>query len=524
MKMQKLELQMGKLFRTILWLVLLAVLVSFAILLPDLGFVVLSLTAIALIGITTVVLLCLSRSSTFRVSSYMSSRPTNTMVMESSRTPFLPAEQPRHEEPPSPQLVTTTLIVANSSYMSIDEARSRSQVRLSFLDTLKVFLTAIVVMHHVCCAFDGAGCWYYEIGNYLNPFQVFSQTFKVINQSYFMCLFFFISGYFTPSSYAKKGRREFLKDKFKRLGLPFLFMTLVIYPLLNLLVRIVACGNAQDYSYFPNSGPTWFLAWLLFFNVAYASMGEAGHAQQVRLPSLKVLLVSGAVLSAGQFGLIASGMVIFIFMPITVGSLPFDVAFFTAGIFAKQGDWLSSGLDNLSMTARVVSIVMSIGYIIGVFATFLVTYLNGGGGYMPSRDSGNDANDERGRGFNTSILVLNLLSGIFTVTFSLNVLLFFRRYFNFESARTKFFANAAYALYLVHPVVVVLFTWSYVAMLNARSSDTVVFALNSTRSSSHLTNDSLVWSGWIYTSAMSLFVGWPVASYLRSLPGLSNIL
>ena len=79
---------MGILFRTILWLVLLAVLVSFAILLPDLGFIVLSLTAIVLIGIATVVLLCLSRCITFRASPYLNSRPTNTLVMESSRTPF----------------------------------------------------------------------------------------------------------------------------------------------------------------------------------------------------------------------------------------------------------------------------------------------------------------------------------------------------------------------------------------------------------------------------------------------------
>ena len=51
-----------------------------------------------------------------------------------------------------------------------------------------------------------------------------------------MCVFFFISGYFTPSSLARKGLRGFLRDKFKRLGLPFLVCTLVVFPLLSLFV------------------------------------------------------------------------------------------------------------------------------------------------------------------------------------------------------------------------------------------------------------------------------------------------
>ena len=41
---------------------------------------------------------------------------------------------------------------------------------------------------------------------------------------------FFIGGYFTPSSVKRKGSRVFMKDKLKRLGLPFLAYTFVLGP------------------------------------------------------------------------------------------------------------------------------------------------------------------------------------------------------------------------------------------------------------------------------------------------------
>ena len=87
--------------------------------------------------------------------------------------------------------------------------------RLYYLDNLKIFLTVIVILHHQTCSFTGSG-WYFNVGNYGSSFQAFGSTVLLQNQSYFMCAFFFISGYFTPSSFDKKGKFRFLRDKFKR--------------------------------------------------------------------------------------------------------------------------------------------------------------------------------------------------------------------------------------------------------------------------------------------------------------------
>ena len=93
---------------------------------------------------------------------------------------------------------------------------------------------------------------------------VFAHWLQGWDQSYFMALFFFISGYFTPSSLARKGISAFVADKCKRLGMPFLIYVLVLGPALNAFAKRVLFGESFNYS--PDPMQTWFLAWLLIFN------------------------------------------------------------------------------------------------------------------------------------------------------------------------------------------------------------------------------------------------------------------
>ena len=69
--------------------------------------------------------------------------------------------------------------------------------RLPFLDNLKVFLTALVVLHHCACAFGacGEGSWYLIVkgGGGPHAFRLCVKTFVTWNQAYFMSLFFFVS-------------------------------------------------------------------------------------------------------------------------------------------------------------------------------------------------------------------------------------------------------------------------------------------------------------------------------------------
>ncbi len=95
----------------------------------------------------------------------------------------------------------------------------KEKPRMYFLDNIKIFLTFIVVCHHTTGAFAGeSGGWLYNIGTNKSECSWFLYAILSLNQSYFMCMFFFISGYFIPASFARKGYNEFMRDKNVRLG------------------------------------------------------------------------------------------------------------------------------------------------------------------------------------------------------------------------------------------------------------------------------------------------------------------
>jgi hypothetical protein len=176
-----------------------------------------------------------------------------------------------------------------------------------------------------------------------------------LDQCYFMVLFFFISGLFTPSSFDRKGRREFIRDKCKRLGLPFSVYFWIAGPLL--IFVIIKGFLGQPCPYVPNAGPPWFICWLLLFNLAYAAIG--GDALVLPRPAFPTLLAAGMLLG------VVNGLLMvwvpggqFVMMPLVQGSLPLDIAGFAAGVLAKRGGWLQSGFPRHEVRAAFVVILV----------------------------------------------------------------------------------------------------------------------------------------------------------------------
>ena len=123
-----------------------------------------------------------------------------------------------------------------------------ARMRVDYLDRLKTALTALVIAHHVTCAFAGSD-FYLVMGAYPSAFKAFfGVPFLMLNQSYFMSLFFFISGFFSPTSLDRKGAKAFLLDKFKRLGTACSAFVFVGNPL-TALVCVAAVGDGRTFSY-----------------------------------------------------------------------------------------------------------------------------------------------------------------------------------------------------------------------------------------------------------------------------------
>ncbi len=100
--------------------------------------------------------------------------------------------------------------------------------RLYYVDAVRVILILLVVAHH-------------SVEPYVVPHPPEmplpglpiprAWVFLWVNAAFFMGLFFFLAGYFTPGAFDRKGPGVFLGDRWTRLGLPLLFGWIAVAPL-----------------------------------------------------------------------------------------------------------------------------------------------------------------------------------------------------------------------------------------------------------------------------------------------------
>jgi len=99
------------------------------------------------------------------------------------------------------------------------------------------------------------------------------------NDTFFMALMFFVSGLFVWPSLMRKGNAPFLRDRFKRLGIPFLFAAAIVAPLAYYPSYLIAggqgfAGYVHDWLSFGDwpTGPAWFIWLLLAFDLVVAAI------------------------------------------------------------------------------------------------------------------------------------------------------------------------------------------------------------------------------------------------------------
>lgn len=169
--------------------------------------------------------------------------------------------------------------------------------RLDYLANLKAALTALVILHHTAIAYGGAGQLIYRAPSHppeSNPALV---AFNAVNQTFFMALFFFIAGFFSRRSLARRvdrdgtaGAGRFVGDKMWRLGLPSAVYSLLGPPFCALVVAVGRGGDADWEGAWSSvtgirgvRGPVWFCALLLMFDCLLAGLY---WLKETRLPDL----------------------------------------------------------------------------------------------------------------------------------------------------------------------------------------------------------------------------------------------
>jgi len=143
-------------------------------------------------------------------------------------------------------------------------AEPKAKARNLSLDRARTFLTLVVLLHHAVIPYTHFG--------HTDPTSWIGFDMIVLaTDSFFMAMFFFLSGLFAWSGIARKGPASYLEDRVRRLGIPFVICAFTVIPVAYYAISLrndPEIGFSQFWwttitkGPWP-SGPIWFL-WVLF--------------------------------------------------------------------------------------------------------------------------------------------------------------------------------------------------------------------------------------------------------------------
>jgi peptidoglycan/LPS O-acetylase OafA/YrhL len=344
-----------------------------------------------------------------------------------------------------------------------------------YIDRLRSVMTVMVILHHTAITYGAPGGWFwYELHPSGSPASLLLTLFVSTNQAYFMGFFFLLAGYFTPASLERKGYSRFLGDRLLRLGLPLLAFIVLLAPL---TVGIANAGDGKGFWSAINylwvnkriiNGPLWFAEALLLFTVGYcawravAGRALADAAREPRpTPGFLWQLISALAVGAAAVGIRQ-------FVPVGENVFGLQLAYFASyiflfavGICAWRHDWLQR------LEWRQARI-----FILGLFITWPV---------MPAAIAVVHASHERvnfAGGFSWPALLYAFWEPFVAWGLIAAWLLLFRTTMNRPSGFWSWLNRRAYAVYILHPPVLValsllLHAWSAPALVKFAATGTL---------------------------------------------------
>jgi glucan biosynthesis protein C len=340
---------------------------------------------------------------------------------------------------------------------AVPAVRARAVGRLLFVDNIRVFLTILVILHHLMITYAGTGSWYYSEGRQDDLTRSIGSWFCSIDQGYFMGLFLLISAYFVPGSYDRKGAGRFLKDRLIRLGIPLAVFSWVLHPLfvyggLSLagevhlpLWRFFATEYFGKYGQpLLGAGPLWFVEILLLFSLVYALVRLFVRSRPAASPP-ETSFPSNAAIALFAVGLGVAGFLVrlvfirdeYFFKPLNL-QFPFFaqyIALFVVGLIAYRRNWLLGLPDKTGRLWLGIAVL----FVLLWPATDLPAVMGGG--------------VTRG-GWHWQSLAAALWESFLCVSMCIGVIYLFRRYLNSQGRLAAFLVPNAYTAYIIHALVI----------------------------------------------------------------------
>jgi glucan biosynthesis protein C len=339
--------------------------------------------------------------------------------------------------------------------------------RYYYLDHIRVALTILLLFHHASIAYGATGGWYYVEKGASGITSAMLTLFTAVNQAYFLGLFFFIAGYFTPGSYDRKGGLRFLADRFVRLGIPTLAYIFLLGPIVTYWVNY---KDSLPFTEFyrtkimtleiVNWGPLWFAETLLYFALIYccwrlmrprrthstdpvpASMvakEQTAATSRSVFPSNRLLLLTALLIGAVAFSIRLVFPVGQQFLGMQFGYFTSYIVLFVAGIQAYRNNWLAMLTKQQTRLWFQIAVIAII-----VLPIFMISQGALGGKQLQVNG-----------GANLQALVYAFWEPFVCIGMCMFVLQLFHDRFNKTSEWRKRLGNAAFGVYIIHPVILV---------------------------------------------------------------------
>jgi glucans biosynthesis protein C len=374
--------------------------------------------------------------------------------MEKCKEEMTMAFQQQHVTLPLQAEQTTRASVGADSTLIQTPSKATGSSRLVFVDHLKVALIILVVLHHFAVIYGAnTGFYYIEPAYHDIVALVVLVLFQLLNQAYFMGLFFLISGYFTPESFDRKGAKVYLKERLLRLGIPTLLYMFIlgpiaaigIYQMPETLTKITTPFTWQQYPTLIGIGPMWFAVMLLMFECGYIAWRMAAKrwanrvANNSALPNFRVIFAFILVLALTSFLVrIVWPLGTYVLSFPSLAYLPQYLSFFLIGIVAARNNWLRTLPGSMGKRGFWLALVATL----ILFPVALNATLGTPGGFL-SNGTWQSA-------------VYALWDSTFSVGMCLFLIPLFRRFFNAPGRLGKVLSQHAFTVYVIHAPIIVL--------------------------------------------------------------------
>ncbi len=324
-----------------------------------------------------------------------------------------------------------------------------AKTKIDYIDNLRVLMTVLVILHHTLISYGAPGGWYFTDATTNKWALMIMSMLVATNQSFFMGFFFLLAAYFTEPSYAKKGASRFIADRLKRLGIPLLFYSFILGPVMNFLIYkyglhkeatfVQYLGGYDDWIDF---GVLWFVAALLVFTFVYVLLKQVKKtpfSKLITFPTNTQLFLFATVLGIISY-------LVRIFFPIgwvlhplgfQLAHFPQYISLFFLGIVAFRNQWMNHIPYKTGKRWLVIALVL-----VMIILPLMLLFLNG----QFDKVMGN------GTWQSFVVAVWEQLTGI-SIIVALSGIAKYR--WNYTTPLWQGMSRAAFATYIFHPLIVI---------------------------------------------------------------------